>query len=71
MDDNVCNVIYVDRNVREDRLLRPSSTEPDVVGSQGVALDDEPQILGDNLQLLLGAFGDSMCPQHSWPSLRH
>lgn len=58
MDDNVCNVIYVDRNVREDRLLRPSSTEPDVVGSQGVALDDEPQILGDNLQLLLGAFGD-------------
>ena len=58
--DHVCNVIYVDRNVREERVLRPSSTESDVAKSQSAALDEEPQILGDNLQLLLGAFGDGM-----------
>ncbi|KAI0840445.1 HD-domain/PDEase-like protein [Hypoxylon sp. FL0890] len=47
MDSSTCNVIYVDRNVLEDGLLRSSSTEL-----------PEARELRDNLRLLLDAFGD-------------
>ncbi|KAI1808419.1 3',5'-cyclic-nucleotide phosphodiesterase regA [Daldinia bambusicola] len=47
MDSTTCNVIYVDRNVLEDRSLRSESTELHESGE-----------LGDNLGLLLDAFGD-------------
>ncbi|KAI0480523.1 HD-domain/PDEase-like protein [Xylariaceae sp. FL0804] len=46
MDSATCNVIYVDRNVSQDRLLGPSAEE---VGETGE--------LRDNLELLLNAFG--------------
>lgn len=47
MDSATCNVIYVDRNVLEDRLLGPTGTELSESGE-----------LRDNLALLLNAFGD-------------
>ncbi|KAI1375037.1 HD-domain/PDEase-like protein [Hypoxylon crocopeplum] len=47
MDSATCNVIYVDRKVLEDRSLGPSDTELSESGE-----------LGDNLGLLLDAFGD-------------
>ncbi|KAI8963905.1 3',5'-cyclic-nucleotide phosphodiesterase regA [Daldinia sp. FL1419] len=47
MDSTTCNVIYVDRNVLEDRSLGSESTELHESGE-----------LRDNLGLLLDAFGD-------------
>lgn len=47
MDSATCNVIYVDRNVLEDRSLGSESTELPESGE-----------LGDNLGLLLDAFGN-------------
>ncbi|KAI0380897.1 HD-domain/PDEase-like protein [Hypomontagnella monticulosa] len=47
MDSETCNVIYVDRNVHEDRLL----------GSTGTELSESGE-LRNNLALLLDAFGD-------------
>ncbi|OTB08628.1 hypothetical protein M426DRAFT_7361 [Hypoxylon sp. CI-4A] len=47
MDSATCNVIYVDRNVVEDRLLGHERTELPETGE-----------LRDNLGLLLDAFGD-------------
>ncbi|KAI1098206.1 HD-domain/PDEase-like protein [Jackrogersella minutella] len=47
MDSATCNVIYVDRNVLEDRFLGSDSTELSESGE-----------LRDNLGLLLDAFGD-------------
>ncbi|KAI0179969.1 HD-domain/PDEase-like protein [Hypoxylon sp. FL1284] len=47
MDSATCNVIYVDRNVLEDRSLASSGPELPESGE-----------LGDNLALLLDAFGD-------------
>ncbi|KAL7627006.1 3',5'-cyclic-nucleotide phosphodiesterase [Parahypoxylon ruwenzoriense] len=56
MDSATCNVIYVDRNVIQDRTLGPSSVEVPESGE-----------LRDNLGLLLDAFGDgqSMAPDPS------
>ncbi|KAI1078422.1 HD-domain/PDEase-like protein [Whalleya microplaca] len=47
MDSATCNVIYVDRNLLEDRLLWPAG-----------AVVPETGELRDNLELLLNAFGN-------------
>lgn len=47
MDSATCNVVYVDRNVLEDRFLGSDRTELSESGE-----------LRDNLGLLLDAFGD-------------
>jgi hypothetical protein len=46
MDSDTCNVIYVDRNVYQDRLL----------GSPTVDLNETGELRA-NLELLLNAFG--------------
>ncbi|KAI0128919.1 3'5'-cyclic nucleotide phosphodiesterase [Xylariales sp. AK1849] len=53
MDSATCNVIYVDRNVRDDTLLSASSTETDVTAALG-----ETGQLRANLSLLIDAFRD-------------
>lgn len=56
MDSACCNVIYVDRNVREDRLVLASARvndafDPDIPG-------EELRLLEENLTLLHDTFGD-------------
>lgn len=52
MDSTICNVIYVDRAVRQERLIRPSDDKP---------LDAlESPSLEENVSLLLDVFGHGM-----------
>jgi hypothetical protein len=56
MENATCHVIYVNRKVREDRLIRAQSKPLEI--SNGVALDGESGDVGENLQVLLEAFND-------------
>lgn len=58
MDSAKCNVIYVDRNARENTSLY-SSTENDISAITGTS--EAASELRDNLDLLVNAFGEGMC----------
>jgi hypothetical protein len=55
MDSAICNVIYVDRNVRENAQLAITSTPEDVDATLG----DSAELLR-NLSLLINAFREGM-----------
>lgn len=55
MDSATCNVIYVDRNVRDDTELRTLSTVSDVTAVLGESTE-----LQANLKLLVDAFREGM-----------
>ncbi|KAL8304267.1 hypothetical protein RB597_004494 [Gaeumannomyces tritici] len=59
MDDVSCDLIYVDRSVREDRVIRAPSRGSGSFGSfQDAASGCETQTLRENVALLLEAIGD-------------
>ena len=55
MTSSICNVIYVDRRVREDRIVL--SNPADV---NSAAAEWESPSLQENVSLLSGVFGDGM-----------
>lgn len=59
MENAACNLIYVDRSIRQDRIVRASSYNSD--GTEGPlagSSDYETQALRENVQLLLEFIGD-------------
>ncbi|EJT81377.1 cAMP-specific 3',5'-cyclic phosphodiesterase 7B [Gaeumannomyces tritici R3-111a-1] len=63
MDDVSCDLIYVDRSVREDRVIRAPSRGSGSFGSfQDAASGCETQTLRENVALLLEAIGDETTP---------
>ena len=52
MDHATCNVLYVDRNVREDRYLTASK------GDSAAGAEWETELIAENVKLLLHVFGE-------------
>ncbi len=59
MDTDTCNVVYVDRSVREDRVVRLHPNGAGHLRGAGSDSDDqwESPSLRDNVGLLLEVFG--------------
>jgi 3',5'-cyclic-nucleotide phosphodiesterase len=67
MDYAACNVVYVDRTAREDKLVKrddatsPGSTETPLYHAQEYApAHRSPSPVDDNLRTLLGTFSEGM-----------
>ena len=67
MDYAACNVVYVDRTAREDKLVKrddatsPGSTEtPPNHAEEYVPAHRNPSPVDDNLRTLLGTFSEGM-----------
>lgn len=59
MENAACNLIYVDRSIRQDRVVRASSYLPDVTEeSPTTSLEYETQTLRENVELLLEFIGE-------------
>ena len=54
MEHASCNVLYVDRNVREDRYLNISR------GDTAADVGSEPGHIAENARLLLAVFGEGL-----------
>lgn len=61
MDYAACNVVYVDRSAKEDKLVKRDdaiSTESVENVSDGHALRRDPSPVRDNVRTLLGTFSE-------------
>lgn len=59
MDSVVCNVVYVDRDVREDRVVTAEEMKRDALdGTSNVPVLETP-CLTENINILLGMFNSS------------
>lgn len=57
MDSLTCNVIYVNRNIGEDRLVRARIDDPASTPA-AESVSDSPDHTRQHVQPLLDAFGD-------------
>lgn len=60
MDGATCNVLYVDRNVREDGIASARKTNPTGDGASPPQQWAEGRTL-ENINLLIEAFGEGEC----------
>lgn len=70
MDYAACNVVYVDRTAREDKLVKredatPAPSAEDVLNyAEGHAHAHLPGAIDANLQTLLGIFSEGLSRNH-------
>lgn len=65
MDNATCHVVYVNRQVRQDRLIRNDANHANL--PNGVATDEEIGDIQRDAALLLETFGEGMHNQFGPP----